>query len=150
MKTFKDFLTEAQTAVIELQPAKNDQEIYDRLAKLKKAGIDAQSGSRNVKTDIIVNSRDAAKAKSILAETVNEAPRTASVEFHKQNLDIPVGSIGVNVDGAPNKNITIIGSGVVVIKESGKVYISYYNQFDNEVSEVRLDSKTAAQLKKAL
>ena len=68
MKSFKQFVNEASgRTLILVKPAKNDQEIFNRLKELEDAGIQyADSGSRNPKTDIIVGDADATKAKSIL------------------------------------------------------------------------------------
>lgn len=72
MKTYKEVISEV--ASIKMKPAKNDQEIFDRIEKLKKAGIDAQSSAES-KTHILVNTRDLKRAKKILGlkENINEA-----------------------------------------------------------------------------
>jgi hypothetical protein len=52
--------------VLAMRPVATDDQVYDRLSKLKQAGIDAQSGSRSAKTDIIINSKDRDRALEIL------------------------------------------------------------------------------------
>lgn len=56
-------------ATIKLPRAKNDQEVADRLAKLKKAGINAHS-SAEAMTHINVDSKDIDKAKKVLGSIV--------------------------------------------------------------------------------
>ncbi len=69
MKTYKEILAE-ENEIIKLKPAKNDQEIYDRIELLKKKGIKALSGSRNQKTDILVDTKNLKKAKEILKKFI--------------------------------------------------------------------------------
>jgi hypothetical protein len=69
MKTYKEILE--NNIAIKLKRAKTDQEIYDRLQKLKDAGIKAFS-SAEASTHILVNKPDAVKARKILNNILDE------------------------------------------------------------------------------
>lgn len=76
----KKVVQESHRSVVKVQPAKNDQEIHDRINALKKAGIEASSGARNSLTDILVNKDKEKEAKDVLKKAGHQL-----VENKEQN-----------------------------------------------------------------
>lgn len=59
-------------SVLSLPPAHDDDEVYQRLQVLKRAGITAMSGARNAATDILVPAKDIHVAQRLLGGKVFE------------------------------------------------------------------------------